>query len=66
MTGSIKLIDGTIERSVALKPTGINSLIGSGSYSIDQSLVAEVSVTAKDGHVWSATFTPFAKKVIAH
>ena len=33
MIGTIKLIDGTIERSISLKPTGINSLIGSGSYS---------------------------------
>jgi hypothetical protein len=39
MIGSIKLTDGTIDRS---------------------------SVTTKDGHVSSATFTLFAKKVITH
>jgi hypothetical protein len=66
MTGSIKLTDGTIERSITLKPTGINSLIGSGSYSSSQSMVAIVSVTTKDGHILSATFTPFTKKVIPH
>jgi hypothetical protein len=63
MIGSIKLTDGTIERSITLTPAGINSLIGSGSYSSNQSMVAVVSVTTKDGQVLSATFTPFAKTV---
>jgi hypothetical protein len=63
MIGIVKLTDGTIERSITLKPTGINSLIGSGSYSSNQAMVAVVSVTTKDGQVLSATFTPFAKTV---
>ena len=66
MIGRIKLTDGTNERSITLKPTGINALIGSGSYSSNQSMVAVVSVTTKDGRVLSATFTPFAKTAVTH
>jgi hypothetical protein len=48
-----------------LTPSGSNSLAGKGVYASKTALVAKVTLTDKEGQVWSATFTPFARRIPA-
>ena len=45
-----------------LIPNGPESLGGSATYGMSATLTAVVSLTANDGEVWTATFTPGAPK----
>jgi hypothetical protein len=63
LKGSTKFFDGQHVSTVSLIPIDANGFSGKGTFDINPSVTAEVSITDKDGKVWSATYTPFTVKV---
>ena len=63
LKGIAKFLDGQRATTVSLIPIGANGFSGKGAFDINPAVTAEVSITDKDGEVWSATYTPFADKV---
>jgi hypothetical protein len=64
---TIQLSVGTSPKTTTadLLPSGSNLLAGKGVYASKTALVAKVTLTDKEGQVWSATFTPFARRTPA-
>jgi hypothetical protein len=62
LKGIARFIDGQRVTTVSLVPIEANGFSGTGAFDINSSVTAEVSITDKDGKVWSATYTPFALK----
>jgi hypothetical protein len=60
LKGIAKFLDGQRATTVSLVPIEANGFSGKGAFDINPSVTAEVSITDKDGKVWSATYTPFA------
>jgi hypothetical protein len=63
LKGVARFLEGQRVTTVNLSPIETNGFSGRGAFDIDPSVTAEVSITDKDGQVWSATYTPFAVKV---
>jgi len=59
LTGVVTLTFYTVSVAIPLIPDGPESLGGSGSFLDDPALKMTVSVTDKDGQVFSAIFSPF-------
>jgi hypothetical protein len=59
LTGAVTLTFYTVSVAIPLIPDGPESLGGSGSFLDDPALKMIVSLTDKDGQVFSATFSPF-------
>jgi len=62
LKGVARFLDGQRVTTVSLIPIEANGFSGRGAFDINPSVTAEVSITDKDGEVWSATYTPFAVK----
>jgi hypothetical protein len=62
LKGVVKFLDGQRVTTVSLVPIEANGFSGRGAFEVNPSVIAEVSITDKDGEVWSATYTPFAVK----
>jgi hypothetical protein len=60
LKGFARFLDGQHVSTLSLIPIGANGFSGKGAFDINPSVTAEVSITDKDGKVWSATYTPFA------
>jgi hypothetical protein len=63
LKGIARFLDGQRVATVSLIPIEANGFSGRGAFDISPSVTAEISITDKDGEVWSATYTPFAVKV---
>jgi hypothetical protein len=63
LKGIVRFLDGQRVTTVSLIPIEANGFSGRGAFDINPSVTAEVSITDKDGEVWSAAYTPFAVKV---
>jgi hypothetical protein len=63
LKGIVRFLDGQRVTAVSLNPIEANGFSGRGAFDIDPSVTAEISITDKDGRVWSATYTPFAVRV---
>jgi hypothetical protein len=61
LTGAVTLTFYTVSVAIPLIPDGPESLAGTGSFLDDPALKMIVSVTYKDGQVFSATFSPFVR-----
>jgi hypothetical protein len=64
-TATVLLTDGTHKWVIHLRPDGPNSLGGKGRYMGYVGVTAFVSIHAKDGQTWTATFTPFSPPALA-
>jgi hypothetical protein len=62
LKGVVRFLDGQRVTTVSLIPIEANGFSGRGAFDISPSVTAEVSITDKDGEVWSATYMPFAVK----
>ena len=60
MKGEVTVTFFTVSETIPLVPDGPESLGGSGSFLDHPALKMIVSLTDKEGQVFSATFTPFA------
>jgi hypothetical protein len=60
--GIARFMNGPQVTTVNLIPIETNGFSGRGAFDVNPSVTAEVSITDKDGEVWSATYTPFAAK----
>jgi hypothetical protein len=63
LKGIVRFLDGQRVTTVSLSPIEANGFSGRGAIEINPSVTAEISITDKDGQVWSATYSPFAVKV---
>ena len=63
LKGIVRFLDGQRVTTVSLNPIEANGFSGRGAFDINPSVTAEISITDKDGQVWSATYSPFAVKV---
>jgi hypothetical protein len=63
LKGIVRILDGQRVTAVSLSPIEANGFSGTGAFDINPSVTAEISITDRDGEVWSATYTPFAVKV---
>jgi hypothetical protein len=63
LKGIARFLDGQRVTTVSLIPIDGNGFSGKGAFDVNPSVTAEVSITDKDGKIWSATYTPFAVKV---
>jgi hypothetical protein len=62
LTGVVTLTFYTVSVAIPLIPDGPESLGGRGSFIDDPALNMTVSLTDKDGQVFSAAFSPFSRK----
>jgi hypothetical protein len=62
LKGIARLLDGQRVTTVSLIPIEANGFSGKAAFDINPSVTAEISITDRDGKVWSATYTPFAVK----
>jgi hypothetical protein len=62
LKGTARFVNAQRVTTVKLIPIEANGLSGKGAFDVNPSVIAEVSITDKDGEVWSATYTPFAVK----
>jgi hypothetical protein len=62
LKGIVRFLDGQSVATVSLIPIEANGFSGKGAFDVNPSVTAEVSITDRDGEVWSATYTPFALK----
>ena len=58
-----RFMDGQRVIAVNLIPIESNGFSGRGAFNVNPSVIAEVSITDKNGEAWSATYAPFAAKV---
>jgi hypothetical protein len=65
LKATVKFIDGPHATTVNLIQIGGNGFSGTGSFDINPSVTAEISVIDTHGELWSASYTPFAVKVRA-
>jgi hypothetical protein len=62
LKGIARFLDGQRVTTVSLIPIAANGFSGKGAFDVNPSVSVEVSITDKDGKIWSATYTPFAVK----
>jgi hypothetical protein len=63
LKGIVRFLDGQRVTTVSLIPLEANGFSGRGAFDINPSVTAEISITDKDGEIWSVTYTTFAVKV---
>jgi hypothetical protein len=66
LKGIARFMNGHRVTTVNLIPIETNGFSGRGAFDVNPSVTAEVSITDRDGGVWSASYTPFAKTQSAH